>query len=480
MVLRAAFLSVLRLLALWTAMAGFGELNAQPAFMTNGLVAFYPFNGDAKDASGHNLNAQVFNVANVIAAADRFNVPNAAFEFRQKINNIEPVIWGQGINLANKPLTISYWIKGDFTTIGLGLAGVNVGTIPPGTPNPGGSTGKNLHAFVNYVYQGIIRFAFFSDDFDLPVNTLPGDQWNQMVFVYDKDAAVKRIAINGVVASTKSASFGFSGNDLFSIIGVNGVRIDDVRFYERALSSAEIGQLYNHELVPQSPTPRGATAIAQVVNGFVVGLTITDGGFGYTNAPGVVITGGGGAGATATARITNGSVVSVSINNPGSGYTSLPTVSIDPPPFPPRRATAAAQVVNGFVVGLTLVDGGYGYSEAPDVRLVGGGGSGAIATGIVQNGVLTGFTILNPGSGYTSAPTVRIASPPFAPSVSIEVSKVAVRLKVVQGRRYQLESSANLQEWAAVGESFVAELEDLEEEFDVRSNGAYFRIRQVP
>jgi hypothetical protein len=70
-----------------------------------------------------------------------------------------------------------------------------------------------------------------------------------------------------------------------------------------------------------------------VVNGFVVDVTITDGGTGYTNAPFVTISGGGGSGAIATASIsTNGVVMEVIVENPGRGYTPITTVTISAPP----------------------------------------------------------------------------------------------------------------------------------------------------
>src|SRR5208283_3170431 len=77
--------------------------------------------------------------------------------------------------------------------------------------------------------------------------------------------------------------------------------------------------------------PHEATATATVVNGFVVGATITDGGCGYTNAPIVLIQGGGGTGATATAIVSNGVVTGVTITDAGSGYTSTPAISVYSP-----------------------------------------------------------------------------------------------------------------------------------------------------
>ncbi len=63
-------------------------------------------------------------------------------------------------------------------------------------------------------------------------------------------------------------------------------------------------------------------------SGFVTFLKLTAGGSGYTSAPTVTIGGGGGSGATAIAFITNGTVIGFRMTALGSGYTSAPTVSL--------------------------------------------------------------------------------------------------------------------------------------------------------
>ena len=72
----------------------------------------------------------------------------------------------------------------------------------------------------------------------------------------------------------------------------------------------------------------------------VAGIQITNAGTGYTSAPVVAFTGGGGSGAAGTAVVADGSVTGVIITNPGSGYTSTPTVS-----FTGGGGTAAAGTV---------------------------------------------------------------------------------------------------------------------------------------
>ena len=82
-------------------------------------------------------------------------------------------------------------------------------------------------------------------------------------------------------------------------------------------------------------TPSQATATANVANGFLIGVTITDSGYGYTNVPLVHIIGGEGSNAIVTASISNSAVTSITINNPGAGYNTTPLVSIAPPYYPP-------------------------------------------------------------------------------------------------------------------------------------------------
>lgn len=146
----------------------------------------------------------------------------------------------------------------------------------------------------------------------------------------------------------------------------------------------------------------------------------------------------------------------------------------------PHKAKAVSELVNGFVVGAKVVDPGCGYTNPPAVLIRGGGGQGAMARAIITDGVVTGIQVTDAGCCYTNTPRILIGSPPFVPKVSIATSKVKVTLNVVLGWKYVLESSKDLMNWAPTGPAFVAESEEIVEEFDVELAGTYFRVRVVP
>lgn len=70
------------------------------------------------------------------------------------------------------------------------------------------------------------------------------------------------------------------------------------------------------------------SANANNYSAYVTFLKLTAGGSGYTSAPTVTISGGGGTGATAQAYVTNGTVLGFRMLSLGSGYTSTPTVTL--------------------------------------------------------------------------------------------------------------------------------------------------------
>jgi len=151
----------------------------------------------------------------------------------------------------------------------------------------------------------------------------------------------------------------------------------------------------------------GAAATANISG--VTALNLTIGGTGYTTTPLVTIAGGGGTGATADAQI-NG-LTNIGVSAPGSGYTAVPTVQIVGGGGTGASAVATINMALGTVSGINLTNGGSGYTSAPSVQLVGGNGTGAAGTAVVGTGQVTGLIITNSGTGYAGAPGVTIQPP---------------------------------------------------------------------
>jgi hypothetical protein len=74
-----------------------------------------------------------------------------------------------------------------------------------------------------------------------------------------------------------------------------------------------------------------ATATATRTANAVSAVTVVSGGSGYTTAPAVTFTGGGGTGAAATAVVTGGVVTAINVTAGGTGYTTDPTVTVAAP-----------------------------------------------------------------------------------------------------------------------------------------------------
>ncbi|MXW02517.1 MAG: S8 family serine peptidase [Holophagales bacterium] len=168
---------------------------------------------------------------------------------------------------------------------------------------------------------------------------------------------------------------------------------------------------------------RGATAAADVaISSGGLSVTVTNGGTGYTSAPTVTISGGGGSGAAAEALM-GGGVTGVTVTNAGSGYTRGPLVSFTGGGGSGATATAS---VSAHLAGLTLTDAGSGYTSAPTVAISGGGGSGATATATLGADVLPEVELESDvtDSSYTAEPTISVSGTGTGGSVSLTTETV--------------------------------------------------------
>jgi len=194
-----------------------------------------------------------------------------------------------------------------------------------------------------------------------------------------------------------------------------GSRLFEVKFVEHEKPFYQLGKNYVYELqcelfeYEDEIIDTSIDEIDQTVqdDGFITTLNLV----------------GSGATASATAVLSpvlsnRGYIRSITVLNDGSGYTSTPTVFISTS-RDGAGVNASAVAITTSVGGLNsikeliLTNAGAGYTQAPDINIVGGGGSGAIATCTIettQRGVIS-FNVLNGGTGYTSPPAITVSGP---------------------------------------------------------------------
>jgi hypothetical protein len=305
------------LIGILTALAAFAARAQSPSFLTNGLVSYYPFNGNANDASG-NANNGVLQ-GGVGFGVDRYGNTNSALFFTNGAD-------GQMTTTIQQPagdvFTLTEWfnLPPSFSSGSPLICLTDTQTGGYDRFDKALQIGGGSNQLVFYLFPGT------AVELTTP-NPVTDGRWHQAVATLS--TAGMQLYLDGELAAANASvttSQEFAG---YWRIAPGQGSVDDIRVYNRALSLIEVQQLYAYEGPPC--LPHSATATPTVVDGFVVAATITDGGCGYTNAPLVVVQGGGGSGATASAVVSNGIVTGIKITDAGIGYTSSPSIYIYSP-----------------------------------------------------------------------------------------------------------------------------------------------------
>ncbi len=229
------------------------QAQAQDPF-TNGLVAYYPFNGNANDATG-NGNSGIVTAA--VLTTDRFNQPSNAYYFNWTNSSIGiPAFFDAG----QPNYTISFWFN-TANTQPLEQNFIN------SCPNPTlvivyNSVLNGAQGHVSYsIGTGTswIQTQIYGTKNDYQTNT-----WYQVAFV--KQGSLFTLYIDGNLSVSSSASVPATGLVGFELgmgcasgtpalnPGTDGGtlgKMDEVRFYNVALSSNEVAQLYVYESGPR-------------------------------------------------------------------------------------------------------------------------------------------------------------------------------------------------------------------------------------
>lgn len=232
-------------------------VNAQvPSYVpTNGLVAYYPFSGNANDISG-NANNGTNNGATL--TTDRFGNANSAYSFNGSTNYIN-VPSNNTLNFqTNNSFTLSYWIK----ATSLNSSKVNViinKQVGAGISQDGWNANIEANLASNFRIQNAPSTVFCDPSSN--ASSISNSTNYHITQVFQNGTFY--VYINGIQVNTGNSCPGVIGDNSSNMfigkatwtanntIGFNGV-IDDIGIWNRALTIDEITNLYNANLCYQS------------------------------------------------------------------------------------------------------------------------------------------------------------------------------------------------------------------------------------
>jgi hypothetical protein len=223
-----------QLLILTTTLISLAAFAQVPSYVpTNGLVGYWPFNGNANDESGNNNNGTVNGIVPFIS--DRNGVSSSAMQGGQGYITIASSFFN--FNYTDS-FSISLWFTQSTNSSGRIIS----------TENPEGqfrisTYGSGINAFqfgnsLNYIYDTISDLL-----------------WHNYIFSFNNGIATK--FVDGV----NEGSFSLNNQELLSYgypftIGAKAApsfdkwdgKIDDIGIWNRALSQCEIQNLYASQL----------------------------------------------------------------------------------------------------------------------------------------------------------------------------------------------------------------------------------------
>ncbi len=217
-----------------------------PCFLTQGLVAYYPFDGNTDDASGNGHHATAFNTT---LTTDRFGAANAAYHF----NGVNGYMTAAGVPIpTNNAFSWSLWIKAEEPSVrgpiieraqafGVDLTSPVLFTEPSSSLSFGTCCAGNGFSL------------------QTPNNSIPANQWFHFVGT-SAQAGRRALYLNGQkVAEMTGTAYGqelelfIFGRDRMDDPMIDNVyfpgTLDDIRIYDRELSAAEVLALFRWPVV---------------------------------------------------------------------------------------------------------------------------------------------------------------------------------------------------------------------------------------
>ena len=220
----------------------------------NGLMGWWPFNGNANDESGNGNDGVV---SNVELTYDRFQKPNSCYSFNGKDSRIETVT--QFFDVSLHSYTLSLWINtltnGNVNNYNDSQPllntekhnGIALGCLGPNNPFGQQYNSKYIVGIGSNPDQRVWDLNFDNSNTGFKIKS-----WEHLVLI--KNGFNFSFYVNGILDKTFTISsnpiqynakmvFGALSKEIIAEV-FNG-QLDDIAIYNHALSEHEIKQLYN-------------------------------------------------------------------------------------------------------------------------------------------------------------------------------------------------------------------------------------------
>ncbi len=245
----------------------------------DGLVAWYPFNGNANDESGNGNNGAIN--GNVALTMDRKGNPDKAYLFNSNINSFINVPMANSLRIKNQ-ITITAWIymEGGYynpRVLSNELAGYDHYYMSvAGTSN----VSRKLEAGLNGVAGSSGFCCGGINGIDVPAKS-----WHFIAFTVNGDGLSKLYldgelvkALQGsVVNSTNYGPNLNIGRNSYPAYDAWGGKLDDIGIWNRGLSAEEISHIYTSSVQSQQISFSTIGDKNEALGSFALSATTTSG-----------------------------------------------------------------------------------------------------------------------------------------------------------------------------------------------------------
>jgi len=200
--------------------------------VTNGIVGWWKFNGNANDSSGNGNNGSIAGAALTTGAT---SAPNTAYTFAASAST-QVITFNSAGSIANN-LTVSAWVR------------------PTSYPTERSTIAEGIDPYSYYISlatDGSLQSYRYGTDpggyHSSGAGTVPLNTWTNVVIAWD--ASSVKLYVNGVLRTTVATTgTGLVGSRI--IVGAESTArqfigaIDDVRVFNRTLPAADVTKIYS-------------------------------------------------------------------------------------------------------------------------------------------------------------------------------------------------------------------------------------------